>query len=197
MSGLDKMSSQILDEAVHLAEEKVAKAKEKAEEMIKKASEDAKTQAEILQNNVQEEMKNYAQRVESSSEIQRKQEILRVKQEIISEVLENSYNKIMKLDTESYFNMIRKMLDKYILPGKGIIYFSKKDLERMSPEFVTEIQSIASSKGSTLELSKEAGEMEGGFVLVYGGIEENCTIRAIFDAQKDDLADKVHRVLFS
>lgn len=197
MSGLDKMSRQILDEAVNLADEKVAKAKAKAEEMIKRAGEDAKTQAELLQNKVQEEMKNYAQRIESSGEIQRKQELLRVKQDIISQVVEKSYNKIMDLDTESYFNMIRKMLVKYIQPGQGEICFAKKDLERMPSGFETEIQSIALAKESALELSKEARDMEGGFILIYGGIEENCTIRAIFDAQKDELSDKVHRVLFS
>ena len=42
----------------------------------------------------------------------------------------------------------------------------------------------------------DAKEMSGGFILVYGGIEENCTIRALFDAERDELSDKVHGLLF-
>ena len=49
----------------------------------------------------------------------------------------------------------------------------------------------------TAEVSKEGKNIENGFVLVYGGIEENCTLRAMFDAKRDELSDKVHRMLFS
>ena len=45
-------------------------------------------------------------------------------------------------------------------------------------------------------LSDQTKEMDGGFVLTYGGIEENCTIRAVFAAKKDELSDKVHEMLF-
>ena len=37
--------------------------------------------------------------------------------------------------------------------------------------------------------------MDGGFVLTYGGIEENCTIKALFDAKREELSDKVNRQL--
>ncbi len=35
--------------------------------------------------------------------------------------------------------------------------------------------------------------MDGGFLLVYGGIEENCTIRAVFDAGREELSDRVNQ----
>ena len=58
------------------------------------------------------------------------------------------------------------------------------------------IQKTAAGKGGALSLSRDAKEMSGGFILVYGGIEENCTIRALFDAERDELSDKVHGLLF-
>ena len=33
-------------------------------------------------------------------------------------------------------------------------------------------------------ISEEARKIDGGFILVYGGIEENCTIKAVFDDEK-------------
>lgn len=67
----------------------------------------------------------------------------------------------------------------------------------MPKGFEQEIQKAAAEKGGVLELSREARDIDGGFILVYGGIEENCTIKALFDAQRDELSDKVHGLLFS
>ena len=39
--------------------------------------------------------------------------------------------------------------------------------------------------------------MNGGFVLAYGGIEENCSIDALFEERADALSDAVRKILFS
>lgn len=196
MSGLDKMKSQILDEANHSADSKIAKAKANAEQILEQAKAEAAAQAEIISNKAQADADNYMQRIVSSCEMQRKQGLLRAKQSVIAGVLNKAYDEIVNLGTESYFDMIRRMLDKYVLPEEGEIYFSEKDLKRIPAGFETEIEKIAASKGGALKLSKEPKVMEGGFILVYGGIEENCTVKALFDAKRDELSDKVQEVLF-
>ncbi len=196
MSGLDKIKSQILDEANHSAEVKLAEANEKAERMIGEAKAEAEAEVSKLAAKSQEAIAVYAERVKSSGEMQRKQAILQAKQEVIAEVIQNAYEKVCAQDDKAYFEMIRKMLDKYAQPGDGIISFNAKDLKRMPKGFEAEIEKTAQKKGGTLRLSEEAKEMDGGFILVYGGVEENCTIRAMFDANRDHLSDKVHEVLF-
>ena len=60
------------------------------------------------------------------------------------------------------------------------------------------VYEIAKKKGGSLELTETVPEgMDGGFILTYGGIEENCTIKAVFDAKREELADVVKRQLFS
>ena len=90
-----------------------------------------------------------------------------------------------------------KMLEKYAQPGDGVICFNEKDLKRMPQGFAAEIQKAAEAKKGTLTLSSEPKEMDGGFILVYGGIEENCTLKALLDAKKDQLQDKVSEILFA
>ena len=90
-----------------------------------------------------------------------------------------------------------KMLDKYALPEAGEIFFAASDLARMSNDFRAEVEKSAASKGGSLVISEEGRKIENGFVLAYGGIEENCTLQAIFDAKKDELSDKVHRIIFA
>lgn len=196
MSGLDNMKNQILDEANHSAEVKIAEANAKADEILNAAEAEAAVQVEKISDKALADVKNYAQRIASSCEMQRKQALLRAKQDVITGVLEKAYDRIMNLGAEAYFDMIRKMLDKYALAEKGEIYFSAKDLSRMPAGFEAEIQKTAIAKGGALSLSKEVKEIDGGFILVYGGIEENCTIKALFDAKRDELSDKVHGLLF-
>ena len=38
--------------------------------------------------------------------------------------------------------------------------------------------------------------MEDGFLLIYGETEENCTLQAMFEAQRDELLDKAGRILW-
>ena len=63
----------------------------------------------------------------------------------------------------------------------------------MPEGFRAEIARMAAeNKGGSLTVSGETRRMEGGFVLVYGGVEENCSFRALFDSRKDELQDKVN-----
>lgn len=196
MSGLDKIKSQILDEANHSAEAKIAEANEKAEQMLSEAKAEAEAEVSRISAKSQEAVAVYADRVKSSGEMQRKQAILQAKQEVIADVLNRAYEKVCAQDTAAYFEMIQKMLEKYAQPGDGIISFNAKDLGRMPKGFEAEIKKAAKEKGGSLKLSEEARDMDGGFILVYGGVEENCTIRAMFDAKRDHLSDKVHEMLF-
>lgn len=66
----------------------------------------------------------------------------------------------------------------------------------MPADFEKNIHAAAEEKGGSLVLSREPKAIEDGFILVYGGIEENCTLKALLDAKKDELQDKVNEILF-
>ena len=142
-------------------------------------------------------MKNIQERTLSSCALQRRQILLEAKQEIIARILEKAYHTLIEADEDTYFRIIRKMLEKYTAGQAGEICFSERDLGRMPEGFEKEIQEIAEKNGGTLVLSKEPRKISGGFVLVYGGIEENCSFRAMFNSRKDELSDEVHKILFS
>lgn len=196
MTGLDKMKSQILDEARAAADAKLKDAKSRAEEMISQAQSEAAKTSESISQKSAAEVANYKERVASSIDLQRRTKILAAKQEIIAEVLEKSYASLKAMAADEYFAMLKKMAAKYVLPQDGEIFFSPADMERMSSGFEAEIKELAREKGGSLVFSKEGRNIENGFVLAYGGIEENCTLKAMFDAKRDELSDKVHQILF-
>lgn len=197
MTGLEKMKSQILEEARAAAADKIAEAKAQADEMIRTAEAEAARKAESISQKSKAEVANYQERVMSSIDLKRRTEILKAKQEIIAEVLERAYKKMNTMGQEEYFNMILKMVEKYALAQEGEICFSAADLTRLPSGFEAQVQKAAGDKGGNLKLSREGRNIESGFILVYGGIEENCTLKAMFDDRRDELSDKVNRLIFS
>ena len=119
MTGLDKMKSQILDEAKKAAEEKISEANAQADEMIRLAKEDAAKQTESIQKKAEEDVANYQERMVSSIDLQKRTKILAAKQEVIAEVLEKAYEKVKAMSEEEYFSMLLKMVEKYALPQEG------------------------------------------------------------------------------
>ena len=197
MTGLEKMKNQILDEAKSLAEAKVSDAENQAQEILEAAkAEAAKTPAGISQKS-EADVANYTERIASSIDLQRRTRVLSAKQEVIAEVLNKAYEKLKAMETADYFAMMMKILDKYVLAQAGEIYFSQADVNRMPADCRAEIEKIAKAKGGSLKICSQEKGIEGGFVLAYGGIEENCTLRAMFDAKRDELSDEAHRLLFS
>lgn len=197
MTGLEKMQSQILDEARRSAEEILEQAKSQAREIKEEAERAAQEKSSRILEKSGTEVRNTEERSVSSCDLLRRQVLLEAKQAIIARILDRAYHTLIEADEDAYFRIIKEMLGKYAAAQAGEVCFSQKDLDRMPEGFEKEIQEIAEKKGGTLILSKEPRKISGGFVLVYGGIEENCSFQAMFHSRKDELADEVHKILFS
>lgn len=196
MSGLDKMKTRILEEAKSSADEILAAARAQADALLEKAKADAEEEAGKIGRQAEHDSAVYVQRAESSADMRRKQAMLAAKQQVITEVLDEAYDAVLNLDGSVYFSLMEKLLEKYVLPEDGVICFSQKDLARMPDDFRGKAEKIAAQKGGSLKFSDEPGRMEGGFLLIYGGIEENCTVRAVFDSMREELSDRVNSLLF-
>ena len=198
MTGLEKMKSQILDEAGKAADVKVAEAKAQAEELIQAARTEAAREAakhlpEIRGRSCQ--LQGAGRIIDGSARSSSR--ILEAKQAVIAEVLDKAYEKVSTMEKDEYFAMLLKLVGKYALAQDGEICFSAKDLERLPSGFEEQAGEIAAGKGGSLKVSRETRDIDDGFVLVYGGVEENCTLKAMFEAKRDELADKVNHLIFS
>lgn len=196
MSGLDKMKARILEEAESSARDILDRAGEEAERILREAGTAADAAAaEIAAGAVRDSLER-KRRAGAAADMQRKQAVLAAKQEMIREVLREAYEEILGLEAERYFGLMEKLLKEYVLPEEGEICFNSRDLERMPEGFSGRIRTIAAEAGGSLTLSETPLDTDGGFLLVYGGIEENCTLKAVFSSRREELSDQVNRMLF-
>lgn len=196
MRGIEKIIYQILEEANEKKATIELDAKKQADEIEEKAKSEAIKIEDEINRLSEQKVKNYENLAILAAEQKRRRAILETKQNLISEVLEKSYTKLIELDEDKYFELLSKMIEKYALDKQGEIVFNEKDLARLPKGYQEKIEEIAAKKGGSLAISKEAGKFEGGFILIYGGIEENCTFKALMASEKEMLQDIVHEKLF-
>lgn len=177
------------------ANENRQEAQKKADAILEDAKKECAKAEKETDQKIEAAKKSIEQRAKSSAQLKKRQEILKARQQIISEILDKSYQHIFQMGEQEYFALLEKMLRKFALPKDGEIHFSKTDLERMPSGFGKVIEDAAAQNGGTLALSQEAMQIDGGFILVYGGVEENCSLQTIFHTQREYLADKVHEFL--
>lgn len=197
MSGLDQMMQRIEAKAREQAAEITAQANAEAAQILAQAKAEREAKSAGIAERSVRETASYRERVAASLEQQRRTALLGAKQAVIASMLEKSYDTLLAMPAEKYFSFLKQVLAHYALPQAGEICFSKRDLDRMPAGYVEELQAIAAEKGGSLTLSREERALDGGFILIYGGIEENCTIRALFDARRETLQDQVHGLLFA
>lgn len=197
MTGLDKIVEQILDEADAESKTILEEANKNAEQLIA----DAKREAEKLKASSDEkismEKTSGEGRAKSSADLKKRQTVLKAKQEIINDIISKAYDSLINMEDKKYFEMMEKIVDKSVLPKDGKIAFSEKDAKRLPKDFEKKVSDIAAKHGGSLTLSKENADIDGGFILIYGGIEENCSISAMFNTNKESMADKVNSLLFT
>ena len=76
------------------------------------------------------------------------------------------------------------------------MYLNGRDLARLPDDFEDSINSVI-YETSAVYVKKEPVDIDNGFILKSDGVEINCSFRAVFDENMDNLKDLLNRELFS
>ncbi len=131
-----------------------------------------------------------------SADASMKRRILACKVECIDAVIDKTVEKLKNLPDKEYFELIRKLAQRLVRSGDGIVSLSSRDLSRMPENLENELNEIAKKTGGTIKIDRSPADIEDGFILSYGLISENCSFRAVIEAEKDSVRDTAARVLF-
>ena len=197
MSGLDKIIGHISEEAAGEAKSLLDAAKAQADSIRQDAEAKASAECDRILKRSESDVQNILDRGNSSAELRKKQILLREKQELINSTIEKAKASLYALEPSAYFDTLAKLFAKNALGREGTIAFSKADLARLPEGFLQELRKTAEEKGGSLKVSEQPVDIDGGFVLNYGGIEENCSFQALIDGNMEALQDKVQKELFA
>lgn len=197
MTGLEKIIKAIEAEAKSNADRILDEAKKEADEILAAAKKDAEIKCAEIAEKPAYEIKAILDRAHSGAALIRRQMILNAKQQVIKDIIEKAKLKLTGLPDADYFDIIIKIAKKHVHKQEGTIVFSRADLDRMPKDFEKTLnKAIKDIENASLSVSRESAPIDGGFILVYGDIEENCSFEALFSNSKEELQDKVNKFLF-
>ena len=193
MSGIDVIISQIEQDTQAVCDKVVAEAQAKADKILAEARDQAQSVAAAGKDKTAARVADIKKRGESAADLEEKRVMLCTKQDIIATMLKNGLDDEKNLPDNEYFALIIQMVEKYSQPEDGIICFGRRDKERMPDDLPERVNSAAKGR---LTLAVEDADIDAGFILKYGGIEQNCSFDAIFASEAETLSDRAGKLLF-
>lgn len=195
MSGIDKILQEIEEEGRAAADRIARETEEKISALRKEALEKAEARCAEIRAQGARESREILERGASGAGLLSRRMILEAKQELLAELLQKARESVCRMEGEEYFALIRRIAAKNALPRPGELLLSPGDRERLPDGFEKELAGLL-PEGGSLKVSSETRDIRGGCVLLYGGVEENCSIEALFSAGRDEMADLARSILF-
>lgn len=199
MSDINRVTDFILQKASEEAEKVTKEADAKYKTLMEQAGVEAQNEYNRIINDAQTEAILIRQRAESQTEKNSLQNILKLKNRFVNECIESAKNRIYEMSDKDYFEFIENLFNKYAKgcrivnnasEEKAFILFNERDKSRI-PETLKKM-----FDDCKLNLGEESVDIDGGFILRSGKVEENCSVSAIFRDKKDLLTDYISKELF-
>ena len=185
---------QILADAEAKAAEQVAAAEEEAKKTLADAAAEAEQKANVLLAGSEKVGADIKARAASTAEFTRRRTVLAAKQNAIRDVIAAAQKELHDLPDDEYFSVLLKLAQKNALPGDAEMQLNEKDLARMPQDFSAQLKMAV--PGTNITVSNTPCNIPDGFLLVYGGIDVNCTFASLFEAAGDTLQDLAGGMLF-
>ena len=197
MNGLDKLVARISGESDAQIQAIIDEANAKAAEIKADSDKKMKAECERIEKKAQTEVETIEMRSKASAELKTKQILLTGKQELLNDTIGMAKEKLSNLSDQEYVDFIKKLFSKHVPSEDAVLKLNAADLKRIPQDVIDGFVKSAEDKGAKLTVSSEAAEIKNGFVLDFGGIEENCTFDALIDQNIEELQDKVKSLLFA
>lgn len=195
MTGLESILSQIAGDGQKEAEEILGEARKKAGEIAEEAKAKGAEQVRAVLKDGERRAQDIRDRAQSAAELEQRNQLLVFKQQLIGEAVDAARESLENAPDAEYFDTLLALYSRFAGEGQGELRLNKRDLDRLPDDFLARMRKAVPAAQVTI--SPKAHDIESGFLLVYGGVDVNCTFRAIFEDAYEELRDAAGRLLFA
>ncbi len=195
MTGLERIKEKIIIQSQENCDRIIEKANIEAKNIIRKARDNANAKAFEIISDAERHAARKNAISKSTAESITRNKYLEIRNAILNDVISAAYLEIEKFSDEKYFDMLKKLCIKNMLTGECTMHLNGFDLGRLPEDFEDSINEEVYEKGAVM-ICHDAIDIENGFILRYGDIEVNCTLKSVFDESMDILKDMLSKVMF-
>ena len=194
MNGLEKLTLKIKDGATAQADEIINDANAGAEKIIAEATKEADAVCAKIAEDSSAARQRILNGASSQGNLDGRKNLLASKRKVIDAAFAKAGKNLLALPDGEYFDFILNIIKKIYNGGDAQIVFNKTDIARIPASFTATLAEIS---GGKITICTDAGDFDGGFILKYEFLEENCTFDALLRQGRETLEDAVAKILFA
>lgn len=196
MSNINNLTSKIIKDAEDKKEAILLEAEKEKNKILNNKQDRASDDEKIIIEKAEKEAISRKERIISGARLDARNEKLKAKQDVISEVFETSIKTLCNMSEDSFKEFVKTSILNSNIVGEQKLILNDEGNKIVNEILLSEINKELGAR-SSVTLSKETRKFKGGFILEKDGIEINNTFEALVNSLKDELSQEVVRVLFS
>ncbi|NMA54872.1 MAG: hypothetical protein GX952_02930 [Firmicutes bacterium] len=198
MAGVEALRERIRQRAEEEAKAIETEAEHQAKDILIRARAEADQQREAIIAQAKQDAQERKRRILAMAAMEARRQELKTKEEIIDEAFAAALKQLRELPAAKYRQLLKPIMVEAALTGTEQVVIAPHDRERLGSDFIAAVNQELKAKGlaGELKLSPETRPLEGGFVLVAGGVEDNNSFELILKLSRDELEQEVAAVLF-
>jgi len=192
------ISEKIISDAKIQADKIIAKAEDNANNIIKKGKKEADNIKKMILYKLNQEASLKKSKILTEANLGVKKTILLEKQKTMEDVFGNALESILKLGNKDYHNFIKKLILDNIEKGDETIFIGSPDKNRISKDFIEDINKELKAKGKKgeLRLSNSYLPMKGGIIIGSGTIRKNISLELLLKNVREESEMQISKILF-
>lgn len=195
MSGIEKILRKIEAETDESCNALLTQAKERAERILAEAAEEGqKIRTDIL-NKAQIKQALELGVAQTGALREQRMTLLQAKASLANEIIDEALARLHGLEDREYFEVIEGLVKAYARKGKGNLRFNPHDLNRLPTGFEAKLNQ-ALAPDQEVAISQVPSAIDGGFVIEYEGIDQNCSFASMVEADLESIKDDLNTILF-
>lgn len=199
MNGIDKITVRIAAEAQADIEAAHGEALEKCRELAAQYDKQAQDRYWKLVSEGAADAELQGQRLSGAAALEAKKNVLTMKQEAVSKVLDEAIDRICGLPVEEYTDFLAKLAGSAAFTGTEEVIFNSRDKASVGKAAVKGANEILKKRGlqPKLTVSDKTGDFKGGLMVKQGDIEVNCCVETLVELSRERLASQIAEILFA
>lgn len=189
MNGTNKLAERILSDARSDAEKTLSQANDALNAIRSESEKQLSEERAAFEAKRDAAVKSILDGWRTRAELDGRKTQLKKKRDMMEKAFSKTYDQLLSLGTAEKSEICRAMLESEAEDGETIIA-SKADFEAVK----TALQGFTKAK---VTLSDECRDMDGGFLLIGGGYEKDCSYRSLMEELRAEEETAVAAMLFS
>jgi len=195
MNGIEKIIQRIDADVQTGIDELLSEARENAARITASCRAQADELAAGLAKQNEKAAASRKEHLLSVSQMETRKVTLSVRQEMVDAAFSQALSQLCSLPDGPYTDTVVHLLLHAAPDGRGCVIFSETDRARIGAAAVAAANRTLGDKGR-LTLAEETRPLRGGFLLVNGSVEVNCSFETLIRLARSEISGEAAKRLF-